>query len=475
MRNRKKLIAAATAAVMIMTLAVSAPVLASEEASQEITGDVISDEAVRAEGDSVISVKDSVITAEGSMRPVICSDSAALSLENCLAVSDVWAVLPTGQGSGALSATDTVAIIGALTDEENSNCQVNIGGTDYFVDALDSTESFGYVTSSEGFDLSFSGCMFLAPDCLAALTGGAFSFTSSETQRGYGASDRIGFLSRGNGYSAVLSHADFEVADTLFSDMSKGNVDITMDDVQVGIYGQSPWSGVLMQFMDADADSTEPGEAKMDVLDLTYDEYQTIEPAGDGNIRTVRIANSNLRGDIYNSAGSSNRIRISDIYDGTTGILSDWNTSLVNITLDNVALDGVISTSYAQHVDEEGNPIEGLFYLLGPGEALEEAEEDVYDVGAGSRVINTPAYNGLAQINLTMTGETVWKVTGTSILNSMTVEDGSFVIGTLTENEDGTITLEPSDERLEEGTYGTVPELHNEETENTVDEPAEGE
>lgn len=473
MRNRKRLIAAVMAAGMVLTM--SAPALAAEGAAQVISGEVISEEAVRAGGDAAVDVKDSVITAEGSMRPGICSDSAALSFENCLALSDAWAVLSTDPGDGTLSATDTVAIIGELTEEENSNCQVNIGGTDYYVDAFDSSESFGYITNCDGFNEHFSGCMFLAPDYLAVLTGGTFAFTNSETQRGYGASDRIGFMTHGSGFTAVLSHSDFEVADTLFSVMSEDSADITMDDVKVGIFGQDPWNGVLMQFMDTDNAGSVAEGMEMDILDLTFDEYQTVEPAADGITHTVRIANSSLRGDIYNSVGSSNNIHVSEMYDGTTGILSDWKASIVNITLDNVAIDAVISTSYAQHVDAEGNPIEGLFYFRESGEAAEEMEEGFYDFHTGRRVINTPAYNGLGQINLTMTGESAWKVTGTSILNSLTVEDGSFVIGTLTENEDGTITLEPSDERLKEGIYGTVSGISSEEPESTGSETGEGE
>ena len=71
MRNRKRLIAAVMAAGMVLTM--SAPALAAEEAAQVISGEVISEEAVRAGGDAVVDVKDSVITAEGSMRPGICS------------------------------------------------------------------------------------------------------------------------------------------------------------------------------------------------------------------------------------------------------------------------------------------------------------------------------------------------------------------------------------------------------------------
>ena len=411
----------------------------------------------------------------GSMRGCICYGSATLSFFDSLAVSDIWAVLSTDSGNGTLNATDTVAVIGEITDEENANVSAEINGTEYFVKAYDSKEGSGYVTYCDGFDDNFYGCTFMAPDYIAILTGGTFDFTESENQRGYGASDRIGFMSHGNAYTAVLSHSDFEVSDALFSVMSKGAVDITLDDVQVNVYGQNPWSGVLFQFMDTDDTGTGANDLEMDVLDLTFDEYQTIESAADGTTKTVRIANSSLTGDIYNSVGSSNNTHVSEMYDGTTNVLSTWNASLINVTLDNASLEGVISTSYAQHVDEEGNPIEGLFFFNKTGEAMEGTEENSYDFHAGRRVMNTPAYNGLSQINLTLTNGAEWTVTGEGILNSLTIEEGCSVKGAVTENENGTITVAPSEETIAAGTYGTVSELHYEEPESSGSEGGPGE
>ncbi|MBQ9032249.1 MAG: hypothetical protein IJ106_12470 [Parasporobacterium sp.] len=411
----------------------------------------------------------------GSMRGCICYGSATLSFDNCLAVSDIWAVLSTDSGNGTLNATDTVALIGELTDEEHANGGVNIAGKDYFFHAYDTSEGTGYVTYCDGFDDNFYGCTFIAPDYIAILTGGTFDFTESETQRGYGASDRIGFMSHGNAYTAVLSHSDFEVSDSLFSVMSTGAVDITLDDVRVRLYGENPWSGTLFQFMDTDDTGTGANDMEMDVLDLTYEEYQTIESAADGTTKTVRIANSELEGDIYNSVGSSNNKHVSESYDGTTNILSDWNASLVNVSLDNAVLTGVVSTSYAQHVDEEGNPIEGLFYFNKTGDGMEGTDENTYDFHAGRRVMNTPAYNGLAQINLSVTNGSTWNVAGESILNSLTIEEGSTVLGTIMENENGTITVAAGEEAIEAGVYGTVSELHYVEPESSGGESGGGE
>lgn len=391
----------------------------------------------------------------GSMRGCICYGSATLSFYDSLAVSDIWAVLSTDSGSGTLNATDTVALIGEIVDADKAEATYTVNGVEYPVNFYDTTEGSGYVTYCDGFDDNFYGCTFVAPDYIAILTGGTFDFTESENARGYGKSDRIGFMSHGQAYTAVLSHSDFEVSDALWSIMSKGAVDVTLDDVTVDIYGTNPWSGVLFQFMDTDDTGTDANDMEMDVLDLTYDEYMANESAADGTTKTVKISNSTLEGDIYNSTGSANNTHVSDAYDGSTPYLSTWNASLVNVTLDNAELTGVVSASYAQHVDEDGNAIEGLFFFNKTGEPMEGTEENTFDYLQARRVMNTPAYNGIGQINLTLTNGSTWHVSGEGILNSLTVEDGSHVFGTVNENEDGTITVSPSDEELAAGVYGT--------------------
>ena len=395
----------------------------------------------------------------GSMRGCICYGSATLSFYNSLAVSDIWAVLSTDSGNGTLNATDTVALIGEVVDTADADEVVTVKGVDYGIHYYGTDEGTGYVTYCDGFDDNFFGCSFYAPDYIAILTGGTFDFTESEAQRGYGRSDRIGFMSHGSAYQAVLSHSDFDVSDALFSVMSKGAVEITLDDVNVNIYGENPWSGVLFQFMDTDDTGTGANDMEMDVLDLTYEEFLENESAADGTTKTVVIANSELAGDIYNSTGSSNNAHVADDYDGTTDYLSTWNASLINVTLDNATLTGVVSTAYAQHVDEEGNPVEGLFYFNKTGEPMDGEADNTFDFHMGRRIMNTPAYNGIGQINLTLTNGSVWNVAGEGILNSLTIEDGCEVYGAVTENEDGTITVAPADEALEAGVYGTVSEL----------------
>lgn len=379
----------------------------------------------------------------GSMRAACCFGSATLSFTNSLAVSDVWAVLSTDSGNGTLNATDTVAAVGLQTDKENAELTTTINGEEYYIDLFDTTEGCGYITYCDGFDDNFAGCSFYAPDYLAIITGGTFDFAKSANNRGYGSSDRTGFMSHGNGYTANISNSDFDIADYLFSIKSSGAADVTLDDVTVNWTKDNKWGRVLFQFMDTDDTGTGANDLEMDILDLTKDEYLANTAAGEGYAKTVTIKNSTLSGDIYNSTGSSNNASTQASYDGTTNYLSTWYTSTVNVTLDNTTLDGVISSSYAQHVDETGKPIEGQFFFNKTGEPMDGTAENTYNYLTSGRVLNTATYNGIGQVNVVLTNGAVWNVTGTSIVNSITIGDGCTVNGTITENADGTFTVQP--------------------------------
>jgi hypothetical protein len=250
-------------------------------------------------------------------------------------------------------------------------------------------------------------------------------------------------MSHGRDHTAVISHSDFDISDVLYSVMSKGAVDITVDDVTVNWTCDNPWKGVLFQFMDTDDTGTNANDMEMDIIDLTYEEYLANTAAEEGTVKTVTIKNSTLAGDIYNSTGSSNNAHTLSAYDGSTNYLSSWSTSTVNVTLDASTLDGVISTSYAQHCDKDGKAIVGQFFFNKTGEPMDGTADNTYTYLAGRRVINTAAYNGIGMVNVTLTNGAVWNVTGTCILNSLTMEDGCTVNGTVTDNADGTFTVKP--------------------------------
>ena len=391
----------------------------------------------------------------GNIRGCICYGQATLSFYDSFAISDEWAVLSTDSGSGVLNATDTVAVIGELCDADEAEVTAEVNGVAYNARVFAAGEGSGYITYCDGFDDNFYGCSFYAPDYIAILTGGTFDFCASDNNRGYGYSDRIGFMSHGSAYTMYVSESDFDVSDTFYTVKSTGAVDITLDDVTVNLFGQDAYSGVLFQFMDNDDTGTDANDLEMDIVDLTYDDYMAVEPAASDAssepvVKTVTIMNSDLAGDIYNSVGSSNNASTLTTYDGSTNLLSSWSANTVAITLDNSTLTGAISTSYAQHCDAEGNVIGGQFFFNKNATPMDGTAENTYDYLTSGRLLNTPAYNGYSNITVTLTNGAVWNVTGTSIIGDLEVGDGCTVNGVITENEDGTLTVSPVEGASEE-------------------------
>ena len=67
-------------------------------------------------------------------------------------------------------------------------------------------------------------------------------------------------------------------------------------------------------------------------------------------------------------------------------------------------------------------------------------------------VLNMVYNNGLSTIDVNVEG--TWRVTATSLVNSLTVAEDAHVFGEITELSDGTLLLVPSEKELAAGTYG---------------------
>lgn len=69
--------------------------------------------------------------------------------------------------------------------------------------------------------------------------------------------------------------------------------------------------------------------------------------------------------------------------------------------------------------------------------ALAEAEF------GGQYILNPDGYDTWWGVTLTLSGNSVWNVTDTSIVTDLIINDGSVVNGVITENADGTLTISP--------------------------------
>ena len=152
-------------------------------------------------------------------------------------------------------------------------------------------------------------------------------------------------------------------------------------------------------------------------------------------VQSFTFKNGDYTGNIYNASGSDN---------SENGPLE---ASVVDVTLENAKLTGAAASTAAIHVTHEGSE---QIKTERQGDAYDteaEAEEilgeqnteiditEYYDLGHVANLIDD---NGENDINMTLTGDSVWTVDGTSVIDSLTVKDEASVVVP----EDVTLTVD---------------------------------
>ena len=191
--------------------------------------------------------------------------------------------------------------------------------------------------------------------------------------------------------------------------------------------------GVLIQVMDND-DATNGGMMSTDdaantnggsqnfIATHTEDAgFDTSEANGDGTVQSFGFTNGSYSGSIYNASGS----------DGL-------NASTLSVTFGSgAAYTGAIASASAIHVTYEGSQAvkeNGGLALDSKEEAAAFAEKyqntsfDIthyFDIG---QVANLICDNGGNAVNVTLTNDAVWNVTGTSMIASLDIEDNAQVV-----------------------------------------------
>ncbi len=191
--------------------------------------------------------------------------------------------------------------------------------------------------------------------------------------------------------------------------------------------------GVLIQVMDND-DTTNGGMMDADDEKNTNGGSQNMNPvhtedagfctdaakAGETQ-QTFTFTNGTYNGSLYNASGS----------DGLEG-------SALNVTLGQGAvLNGAAASTSAVHVTYDGSMAlkeNGGAAFDDETEAAEFAAQyqnteftinEYYDIG---QVANLICDNGANDVNITLTDDAVWNVTGTSVISSLTIEGNASVV-----------------------------------------------
>ncbi|MBQ6120672.1 MAG: hypothetical protein IJI59_02905, partial [Clostridia bacterium] len=243
-------------------------------------------------------------------------------------------------------------------------------------------------------------------------------------------SDTFGFMAHQNSNSITIEkgtvvdsgYATFLVK----SGSSNETLTAIVDDAQITN------GGVLIQVMDND-DATNGGMMDADDAENTNGGSQNFKPyhteeagfniaaATAGNtVQTFTFTNASYTGNIYNASGS-------DGLEGTT----------LNVTFGKGATySGAIAATSAIHVTYEGSQA----VKANGGYAFDDADEvaafteqyqntsftieEYWSIGQVANLVND---NGANAVNVTLTGDAVWTVTGTSLISSLTIEGDAQV------------------------------------------------
>ena len=191
--------------------------------------------------------------------------------------------------------------------------------------------------------------------------------------------------------------------------------------------------GVLIQVMDND-DATNGGMMSGDDPLNTNGGSQNFKPyhtetvgfntdqaSADGTVQTFTFTNGEYTGNIYNASGS----------DGLNG-------NSLNATFGAGAqYSGAIASTSAIHVTYDGSVLvkENGGYAFDDTEAAATFAEqyqntnftinEYWSIGQVANLVND---NGANAINITLTDDAVWQVTGTSLVSSLTIQDQAQVI-----------------------------------------------
>lgn len=369
-----------------------------------------------------------VLGMNGDIRATNVLGSATANYSDSIVVSNVWGALSTDsgvEGTKALTASNVLAGIGTLEVAQTGKTYTatkEVNGVNYGFTIGKLGERSGYVTYADAgvYDV-FNSVFFYAPDYIGIIASGSSAMYLNDS---YGYSDRIGFMihqnqgttnpGTGEPGGLYINGGTYDVADTFVSirgglvASSYTTTNISVDGAEVNLFGTAAQSGVLLRLMQSD-DAGNPGVTSCAIENATYDQYKSYDVTQTVDPTTATFSNMTVDGDIYNS--------VYKVYQA------------LDVTLSNMTLTGVVSSGIQTHVDADGNPFAGTVDITGDGYL------------AFGRVATTvyPAVNN--PVNLTVTDGTVWNVTGTSYLASLTFDSASTINGVVT--VDGTVVTTP--------------------------------
>lgn len=372
------------------------------------------------------------------------------------ASAGAWAVLSTDAGSDMyLNVYNSSLTLNNADESAAAALQAEVG---QISETLDNPYTVnygsGYGTYAIGNAVeTFAGSEINVGTYATIFTGGSATYTSIEAGKNYELknsagettatyeatedkvteihSDTFGFMAHQSSNNITIENGT--VVDSGYATFlvktghSNQELTATIDDARISN------GGVLIQVMDND-DATNGGMMSMDdplntnggsqnfIPYHTEEEgFNTSEASSDSKVQQFTFSNGTYTGNIYNASGS----------DGLNG-----NT--LNVTFATGSqYSGAIASTSAIHVTYDGS----LKVKENGGYAFDDAEtaaafaetyqntyftiNEYWNIGHVANLVNS---NGVNQINVALTNDAIWNVTGTSLIESLTISDNAQVI-----------------------------------------------
>ncbi len=415
----------------------------------------------------------------GNVRSTVALGTGEAHYVNCIVVSESWGVLSTDTGSGdMLYVTDTLAGIGSLEVAQEGveySATKEVNGVTYgFTMGETGEELSGWLTSGYvafadgGINDVFTDCEFYTPDTVLTVGGNSEAIFNG----GYYYAGTTGIFWYSSGSAAnteptvSLTGTTWDVGRTMFKvrtgtpyiQVDDSVINMAEDGVLVQLYDDDDTNGIATSVMIIGSDGAPYYSSRDDIeqLDPTSSASASGEASSDasseasseGLYATAEFMNGDYEGDIYNA------------------MTQTYITLKVIVT--DASLTGAVSSSYANHVDLDGNELPTGFVIAAPYATDEEIVTGAQAIDASitsidqltegvdyvrdelyysynGRLANTPIEAVNDPVELTLNDAT-WTPTGISYLTKLVIDEDSEIIG-------ATMTVDGEAVEIAAGTY----------------------
>ena len=344
-----------------------------------------------------------------------------------------WAVLSTDAGNNMALNIYNSSLTLNNADESSSAALQAEGGQ--ISETLDNPYTVNYGSGYGTYVIGnaseiFAGAQVNVGTYATIFTGGSAIYTSLEAGKTYELKNSAGETTAT--YEATEDKVTEIHSDTFAFMAHQDRNNITVENGTVVDSGFTN-GGVLIQVMDNDDATnggmmstddplnTDGGSQNFKPYHTEEAGFNTSEASSDSTVQQFAFTNGSYTGNIYNASGS----------DGLNG-----NT--LNVTFGTGSqYSGAIASTSAIHVTYDGS----VMVKENGGYAFDNAEEaasfaaqyqntsftinEYWSIGQVANLVNS---NGANAINITLTDDAVWNVTGTSLITSLSISGDAKVV-----------------------------------------------